>query len=153
MSENTKVDANYTSMDLKRFVDTFSESFGDDKSISNYAKFVGMDRSTIFRNIYNDTNPPKFHQRIERLVNEREQAKSEVRKLKKEITKLKREQGREIQKAQDLDYELKQSKELSEYWNNLYQETKKQSEIYRSELYGNNQTKKDQVKWAEKIKA
>ena len=80
----------YTKSRFIEFVNTFSSDIHGTNAILNYAKFVGLDRSTIHRNYHSDKAPPGFHKTIQRLVEEREAAKQEVRRLNKII----KEQGR-----------------------------------------------------------
>ena len=75
----------YTTNDFKKFVDSFGDDHKGTGAIANYAKFLNMDRSTIHRNYHSDKAPPGFHRTIQRLVEEREAAKQEVRRLNKII--------------------------------------------------------------------
>ncbi|MCP4054636.1 MAG: hypothetical protein GY739_16580 [Mesoflavibacter sp.] len=71
--------------DFSAFVSTFGNDHKGAGAIANYAKFVGMDRSTIYRYINSDEKAPAIHETIARLVNDREQAKQELRKLKRQL--------------------------------------------------------------------
>ena len=81
----TKPVAIYTKSQFIKFVDTFGDDHKGTGAIANYAKFLHMDRSSIHRNYHSDKAPPGFHKTIQRLVEEREAAKQEVRILNKRI--------------------------------------------------------------------
>jgi len=74
--------------DFYAFVSTFGNDHKGTGSVSNYAKFVGMDRSTMYRYINGDEKTPAIHETIARLVNDREQLKRELRKIKKKIKRI-----------------------------------------------------------------
>ena len=78
----------YTKSEFIAFVSTFADDVHGANAIPNYARFCNMDRSSISRNMSSDNSPPAIHKTIERLVNEREEAKAEVRRLKKLLKKV-----------------------------------------------------------------
>ena len=70
---------------FKNFILTFGDTFNGDKAISNYAQFSGFDKSTISRAFNGIGNIHPAHFVIMRLVNDRAEAKREIRKLKKQL--------------------------------------------------------------------
>lgn len=71
------------------FVNTFGNDFNGKGACQKYADLTGFDKSTISKYMNDKTEIHAVHFFIMRLVNDREEAKSENRKLKKEIKMLK----------------------------------------------------------------
>jgi len=68
---------------FKEFVSTFGDTYNGENAISNYAKFSGFDKSTISRAFNGIGNIHPAHFTIMRLVNDRAEAKKELRRIKK----------------------------------------------------------------------
>lgn len=71
--------------EFQEFVNSFGTTFNGKGGCSNYAKLTGFDKSTISKYINDKEKIHDVHFFIMRLVNDREQAKKELRNLQKQM--------------------------------------------------------------------
>ena len=74
---------NEKNKELTNFIKSFGNTYDGQGCEANYAKFTGLDRSTVNRIINGKIEPSPLHFRLMELCNERNELKRQIRKLKK----------------------------------------------------------------------
>ena len=71
--------------DFENFVNTFGNDHKGTGGAANYAKLCGIDRSTVSRYLSGSEKVPKIHEFIKRLIDDRQEAKNELKQLKRAL--------------------------------------------------------------------